>query len=177
MQTTLTKGNRDLQQKPWYAHRWPWLLMLGPALVIIAGVHTTWLAFSTNNALVVDDYYKQGKAINQDLRRDRAAAALGLRIEMRYDAARSVLAGRLESQSKQSAGAGSAIRVRLVHPTLPAKDLLLDARTTADGSFEVALPMLEQARWQVMAESAEGWRLTGVWQWPRERTVLLTPQV
>jgi hypothetical protein len=63
--------------KPWYAQRWPWLLMLGPVLVILAGSYTCWLAFSRQDALVVDDYYKQGRAINQDLRRDRVATAMG----------------------------------------------------------------------------------------------------
>jgi hypothetical protein len=34
----------------------------------------TCLAMATPDALVVGDYYKQGKAINQDLRRDIVAA-------------------------------------------------------------------------------------------------------
>ena len=63
---------------PWWRQRWPWLLMAGPAIVIVAGVYTGYLAFTRQDALVVGDYYKQGKAINQDLRRDRAATALGL---------------------------------------------------------------------------------------------------
>ncbi len=64
--------------EPWYRHRWPWLLMAGPVTVLIAGAITMWISFSGADALVVDDYYKQGKAINQDLRRDRVAASMGL---------------------------------------------------------------------------------------------------
>jgi len=68
----------DKQVAPWYKHRWPWLLMLGPFVVLVAGFVTMWISFSGADALVVDDYYKQGKAINQDLRRDRVASTLGL---------------------------------------------------------------------------------------------------
>jgi hypothetical protein len=41
-----------------------------------------------------------------------------------------------------------------------------------DGSFEVALPMLEQAKWRVVLEPVErSWRLSGTWQWPQQREV------
>ena len=36
----------------------------GPAAVIVAGVYTTILAFSSTDGLVADDYYKQGLMIN-----------------------------------------------------------------------------------------------------------------
>ena len=62
----------------WYREPWPWLLMLGPALVIIAGVVTAYLAVVSNDGLVEDDYYKQGLAINRTLDRQTAAAALGV---------------------------------------------------------------------------------------------------
>lgn len=60
---------------PWYRHRWPWFLMLGPALVLVAGAYTAWLAFSTNDGLVARDYYKRGLLINRTLQRDQNAAA------------------------------------------------------------------------------------------------------
>ena len=41
-----------------------------------------YLALQTNNSLVVDDYYKQGKAINIRIERDRAATLLGVGITL-----------------------------------------------------------------------------------------------
>lgn len=32
--------------KPWWRHRWPWLLMLGPALAIVGCIITIVLAFN-----------------------------------------------------------------------------------------------------------------------------------
>src|SRR5688500_11075293 len=109
---------------PWYAQRWPWLLMLGPTLVILAGSFTIWIAFSHQDAMVVDDYYKQGKAINQDLRRDRAATALGLSASWRYDAAAGKLNGTLLSFGAPAAG---KVQIHFSHATQPEKDFKVEA--------------------------------------------------
>ncbi len=87
MSTATPLIDRVNSTKPWYAHRWPWLLMLGPFLVVIAASYTGWIAFTRQDALVVDDYYKQGNAINQDLHRDAVATKLGLSLNARYDVA------------------------------------------------------------------------------------------
>jgi hypothetical protein len=152
---------------PWYAHRWPWLLMLGPVLVIVAGSFAGYLAFTRQDALVVDDYYKQGTAINKDLRRDRAASAQQLSFEASYDPASSLLAGSLQHAGQPLA---SSFRIYLAHPTQPAKDRELQVQADAGGRFSVALPMLERARWQVVVEGERrGWRLARSWSWPQQR--------
>ena len=43
--------------KPWYKEPWPWLLMSGPAIVVVAAFVTLWLAASNSSDLVSDDYY------------------------------------------------------------------------------------------------------------------------
>jgi len=160
---------------PWYTHRWPWLLMLGPAVVAVAGIATSYVAFTSQDALVVGDYYKQGKAINQDLRRDRAAAALGLSLELHYDAAEGLLRGHVNSARPL---VDETLSVRLQHATQPARDMVLMARPDAEGNFSVALPMLERSRWQVLVEGKQrDWRLEGVWLWPVERTVAIRADV
>ena len=45
--------------RPWYREPWPWLLMAGPATVLVAGAATTWIAFASADGLVAEDYYKQ----------------------------------------------------------------------------------------------------------------------
>lgn len=157
--------------RPWWSHRWPWLLMLGPAIVMLAGLYTGWLAFSQPDALVVGDYYKKGKAINQDLRRDRAATALGVSVALRYDAAGGVLAGRV---AQAGAAQPERLLLHLAHATQPEKDIRLVLYPAADGGFSVALPALERTRWQVLVENgARDWRLEASWQWPLQRGVVL----
>lgn len=165
----MNAATAPLDTTPWYTHRWPWLLMMGPAFVAIAGITTCYVAFTGQDALVVGDYYKQGKAINQDLRRDRAAAALGLSAEFHYDAAAGLLRGHVGSHKPL---ADETLSIRLQHATQPARDMVLLARPDANGDFSVALPMLERSRWQVLVEGKQrDWRLEGSWQWPAERKV------
>jgi hypothetical protein len=157
---------------PWYTHRWPWLLMLGPFLVIVAGSVTVWLAVTHQDALVVDDYYRQGKAINQDLRRDRVASSLGLSFNGQIDAVSDTLSGNVLAAGKPVSG---KIRIHLAHPTLPEKDVQLLAPLDANGHFRVALPLLDRAVWQILIEGEQrDWRLNGEWRWPGQTTLTLS---
>ena len=74
--TSTTTASRS--SVPWYREPWPWLLMAGPATVLVAGAFTMWIAFSTSDGLVAQDYYKQGMAVNKVLAKEEAAARLGL---------------------------------------------------------------------------------------------------
>ncbi|WP_343653703.1 FixH family protein [Herbaspirillum sp.] len=170
MQTMSPKLSTPL---PWYRHRWPWLLMSGPAVVVVAGAFTAWLAISRADALVADDYYKQGKAINKDLRRDHEAQRLGASIGVSYDPAAALLRGRLQMRLAPPAGEqGQTLVINLVHPTQPSKDRTLLIRTAADGSFSAPLAELEQARWRLVAEDgSHAWRLHGNWAWPQQRSL------
>ncbi|NUU00976.1 FixH family protein [Herbaspirillum robiniae] len=172
---TLTPG---ATVAPWYRHRWPWLLMAGPAIVVVAGLSTVWLAVVRGDALVADDYYKQGKAINKDLRRDREAWRLGAQIALSYDPAARLLRGRVQMKQMPAAGEqGRTLFLSLVHPTQPAKDRALIAQAAADGSFAVPVDELEQARWRLVAEDgSRAWRLHGSWSWPQQRQVEMSAE-
>jgi hypothetical protein len=56
--------------------------MAGPAVVVVAGFITLWLAISSDDGLVSDDYYKQGLTVNQRLQRDHLAGDLGLHADV-----------------------------------------------------------------------------------------------
>ncbi len=166
-----TAHTMNSTQQPWYRHRWPWLLMAGPFTVLVAGMITMWISFSGADALVVDDYYKQGKAINQDLRRDRAAASLGLQAALRYDANAGVVSGQL-----QGIKTSTPLTLMLVHPTVPEKDIKRNVVADASGAFSMTLPLLERAHWQVQVEDTQHqWRLQGAWLWPQQKNIDIRP--
>ncbi|MDO9420920.1 MAG: FixH family protein [Herminiimonas sp.] len=168
MSKTTAIFNQNHDEGPWYKHRWPWLLMLGPFAVVIAGSITMWIAVTQQDALVVDDYYKQGKAINQDLRRDRVATDLGVQFSAHYDTPTRILSGSISNKAKQAIG---DISVRLIHATIPEKDIVLLIQPDKAGHFSVALPMLDLGRWQVLVENEKrDWRLNGIWTWPAQRS-------
>jgi uncharacterized protein len=62
----------------WYYHRWPWALMLIPFAAVIFGIFMVTTALYFPDDVVVDTYYKDGKAINQIIALDEAAKLRGL---------------------------------------------------------------------------------------------------
>ncbi len=73
------------QTKPWYRFPLVWMLIAIPLSAVVMGVILLWLAVDTNDGLVVDDYYKEGLAINQVIERDDAATHFNIAADLKYD--------------------------------------------------------------------------------------------
>src|SRR5574343_1417273 len=146
---------------PWYKQRWPWFLMAGPAVVIVAGVITAWLAVVSNDGLVTDDYYKQGLAVNQQLHRDSQAGSLGLHADV-------MLAGknvRLLLRSEGEVKLAPALTLKLSHPTRAGQDQAVQRVSEGQGFYSGKLAAEVSGRWLVSIEDPVGqWRLHGEWQ-------------
>jgi hypothetical protein len=139
--------------RPWYRHRWPWLLMLGPGTVLVAGGVTAWLAFASADGLVTDDYYRQGLAVNRVLAREDEARRLGISAEVRIGAGE--IAVRLAGQHPP------ALFVRLAHATRAGLDVRLRLAPQPDGAYRAELAPLAPGHWQIVIEDARGsWRIT-----------------
>lgn len=138
--------------KPWYREPWPWLLMAGPAAVLVAGAATTWIAFASADGLVAEDYYRQGLGINRRLAREDTARRLGISAAIRLE--RSSI--RLELQG----AAPEALFVHLAHATRAGHDVRLRLTPAPDGAYRAELPPLPAGRWQAVIEDARGtWRI------------------
>lgn len=146
----------------WYREPLVWLLIVPPAAAVIGGIVTIYLAVSTDDGLVVDDYYAQGKAINQTLARDQAAHTQGLRARLQLHTDRAEL--RLDG------AAPPEITLRLLHATRAAQDVVLTLDRAGDGVYRAPLPTLAPGRWHVQLE-AEDWRLTAATRLPEKTTV------
>ncbi|MDR2188641.1 MAG: FixH family protein [Azonexus sp.] len=155
---------------PWYKHRWPWFLIAGPALVVVAALITLWLAATTNNDLVSDDYYKEGLAINQELQRAREAGALGLRA----DVMRSGQNVRLILSASGETPLPPTLVLRLTHPTQAAQDEVVEMVSGGAGFYDGKLNADLTGRWLASIEDPSGqWRLQGVWQADSEGSLSL----
>lgn len=60
----------SMNNLPWWRHGHVWLLISGPALVIVAGVITAWIAVSHPDPVLSEDYYRQGLDINKTMRQE-----------------------------------------------------------------------------------------------------------
>ncbi|HLE66908.1 MAG TPA: FixH family protein [Burkholderiales bacterium] len=150
---TEPSGKVTLTPFPWYREPWPWILMAGPAAVIVAGAVTLWLAISTADGLVADDYYKRGLAINQDLKREQRAAQRGIEARVRLEP--SLIRVELLGASPE------ALFVQLVHATRAGFDQRLRLARVAQGVYEAELRPLPPGHWRLILEDPRGeWRLT-----------------
>ncbi len=58
---------------PWWRHGHVWLLIAGPATVVVAGFATLVIAMRSPDPVVAPDYYRRGLEINKTLAaRDKA---------------------------------------------------------------------------------------------------------
>jgi hypothetical protein len=138
--------------KPWYRERWPWLLMAGPSLVLVAGALTTWIAFASADGLVAEDYYKQGMGINRQLAREDAARRLGISCEIRVEPERIAV--------KLHGSAPEAIFVHLAHATRAGHDVRLRLVPAGEGLYAGELAVLPPGRWRAVVEDPRGtWRI------------------
>ncbi|MEO8102994.1 MAG: FixH family protein [Betaproteobacteria bacterium] len=151
--------HRHAAPNPWYREPWPWLLMAGPAIVVVAGFLTLGFAIQSSDGLVADDYYKQGKAINMTLHRDARAQELGYRARVSLSPD-----GRIALTFAEAAPATPQLRLTLHHPTRSGFDREVFLARAADGSYNAAMPAIDSSRWSMTLEDAgRAWRLTGDW--------------
>ena len=52
---------------PWWRHGHVWLVISSPAIVVVAGFITLWLAIRTPDPVVDENYYQAGININKTL--------------------------------------------------------------------------------------------------------------
>lgn len=146
----------------WYQQFWPWALIALPSSAVVASLFTAYLAAHQPDALVADDYYKAGLAINQQLAAQYAAAHQHLFAHARLDAATAML--HLDLQGKLSS-MPTMLRLRLVHPTLANEDHTLTLTRTSTGDYTARWPLQLSGqlniKWQVLLNDTDKhWELT-----------------
>lgn len=141
------------QRTPWYRQRWPWFIMLGPAIVVVAGFVTLYIAWRTDDGLVADDYYKHGLAINQTLARTAKSAALDLAatVDIERD-------GTVHARLSSNGALPPVVKLRLLHPTRAGLDRTADLALGPDGRYAGHVAGSAPGRQLVIVEAPD-WRL------------------
>ena len=79
----------DSDNKPWYKHPWPWILIALPASAVVAGIITLWLAIVSFDGMVQgEDVHraKVGQGYEVDESRTQMARQMQLRATVQPDA-------------------------------------------------------------------------------------------
>lgn len=164
-----------MSSKPWYKEPWPYYLAIGPVIVLIAGFVTYYIAATTADSLVTDDYYKEGKNINLQLERDQLALANKVDATVMFSpdgtTARIFMNGTFDSTDELS--------LHLMHPTLQEYDQVIKLTPNAVNKnlYEAELKALPASKtWYVRIDDADSeWRIQGKWLTSQGSTVELSP--
>ncbi len=165
--TTMTRKT----DSPWYRQGWPWFLIMFPAIAVVAGLVTFWIAYATFDGMVVDDYYKEGRTIDMTVARSVKAAELGLSadVKLRSEDIEIVLA------SSNGAVLPAQLIVTIIHPTRAGQDqhLVLEGRS---GVYSGETATLGTGKWLLQLEDeSRSWRLNGTTHLPAEMEFRVVP--
>jgi hypothetical protein len=152
----LDPSSRGRQAQPWYREPWPWILMAGPAAVVVAGFYTLALAIKSDDGLVADDYYKRGLAINRTLARSERARQLAL------EATVSISGNRVRVVLRGHAAPPRTLRLAFIHPTRAGHDQTLTVPAAGPGIYEGEFtPFGAEPRRVRLEDDHASWRLSG----------------
>jgi uncharacterized protein len=66
------RSERAGEGAPWWRFPMVWMLISGPAVVVVAGFATLWLAIRIPDPVIDEDYYQHGLDINKTLMSGKA---------------------------------------------------------------------------------------------------------
>jgi len=126
-----------------------WLVIALPALAVVASFWSLALALSRGDRELPASYHWEGGGLEADAAHLGRAAALGLRAELRVDAATQRCSVTLQG------AAPAALRLDLTHPTTQGSDrhVLLQE---SGGSYSAACASLPGAHWWIQLSDARG---------------------
>ncbi len=159
-------------RNPWYRQFWPWFLIFLPATSIFAGFALLFLALDEPDGMVVDDYYKIGRAYNRSMARDQQAELRGIRgqLTVRADG----IADLVISSSTPLEGA--ELNLTLMHPTERKFDLSVPLVQGLHGAWSANVGQIPRAQWYMRVEDQTGsWRIVARAWLPSEERVSLLP--
>lgn len=161
------------ESQGWQRQPMVWLFLGVLALSLVGCAAMLWLAVTSNDGLVADDYYKRGQEIGMEIKRDDAARQLGLSAQLMLGED-----GQALRVQMPGAEAPATLKLRLVHPTRAGLDRQVELRQDASGLYVGRLDAtLATQRWLLQIEDpADRWRLRGEAQLGPGQAVTLKPQ-
>lgn len=144
------------------AHRqlWFWLIWVIPAIAVVASITVIVLAFSNQDSVVRDDWYKEGKAINQNIARDTAAQRLDQQAAIHLDDVTGEILATLKQASTED-----HLTLVLSHPTQIEHDQTLTLKRNEEGRYIGHLSQALEGRFYVELGTPE-WRLRSEQEFP-----------
>ncbi len=157
---------------PWYKQFWPWFLISLPVISIVACAGLIYIAVNKGPDMVVDDYYKKGKAINLELSKYDKAKALYLHGELK------IIGDRVSFRfTKGDYKNTPSLKLSFYHRTIKALDRSLMLTANASGEYTALTEDLAKGSYTVFIEPFDGlWKLKENIALPNEQAIAVSPQ-
>jgi len=154
--------------KPWYKQVWPWVLLCFPIFSFLKAAHTIYIMQGANPDLVVDDYYKEGQAINMNLGLYREAALRNLQASVLIAANQAVI------HFQENKTLGQHLTLEFVHNTVAAKDFVVTAERSGESLYVATLPSTLSGKWHlVVSDEHKDWKLRATLMLPAASEIKL----
>lgn len=163
-------GNKP-SSSVWYKEPMFWLAFTPVTLGVIFGLTLLYIGIKNFDGTVHEDYYKEGRAINQSFERDRLAQQLDLQASLTFTPTQlqMLLTGQLERFPDQ-------LVLLMENPTRSALDFSIPLQHMGNGRYQGNLPQTPNNDWDIKLYGAEReWRLYARAHFPRETPVILEP--
>lgn len=149
---------------PWYRQFWPWFLLAPLIMTVCLSTYMLRVAFTQDQAVVSDNYYKNGLAINRLMDDLAAAKTLGVNAKVVLDDEKLLLI----LDASQVLPADLSLILTFSHPVSQKKDVRLDLQSVGNQQFVAKVPALDQGKWYLDIESS---KLSDLPAWRLKKTV------
>lgn len=133
--------------KPWYREFWFWFVFSPLIYIIIMCSITVTIALKGADDVIIDNYYKEGRMINQALEQDQRARDLGLLADLRFDRTSGDVMISLTSAVGDTASLPDTILLMMGHPVKEEKDQIIHLKAVAPGQYRGTLATEPQYSW------------------------------
>jgi uncharacterized protein len=156
----------------WYKEPWAWLVVLLPLAAVVASISTYIIANHEPDSLVIGDYYKKGKAINQDISKVKVAQKLGIKFSLKLTNQQLVLSpSGIEKKFP-------LLNLNFYHPTQADKDFTLKLTQDALANFRTTLPQQITGKWRVtVTPFDQQWKIQQVIYLPQTTAIEIQPDL
>jgi hypothetical protein len=84
-------NENERTEGPWWKHSFVWMVIAGPAVVVVASFITLYLAMSRPNEIVSDETYRPRKQSDQTIEQKREESGMAPALQGRNHAATGVV--------------------------------------------------------------------------------------
>ena len=175
----------DESQKPWYRQFWFWFVFSPLIYIMIMCSITVTIALKGADDVIIDNYYKEGRMINQTLEQDKRAQALGLSGNLSFDRTSGEVLLTVANPPADASLMPEQMLLMMGHPVKAAKDQMITLHLVAPGQYRGELVEEPDYAWyltlypinDIVQRNQAPWTLSGEVDFRNSETALLAPRV